>query len=62
MYGSWRPKGAVSYSTSKDGFNWRQDLQIALAGESTHKWEHGINRPFVLKRASGEYLMWYVVI
>lgn len=59
MYGSWRPKNAISYATSKDGFTWNQNLQIALPGDAKSTWEPIVNRPFVLKRASGEYLMWY---
>ena len=62
MYGSWRPKNAISYSTSRDGFTWNQNLQISLGpgDKQTHPWDPIVNRPFVMKRASGEYLMWYV--
>jgi hypothetical protein len=41
----------VSSIASKDGVNWRrQDLGIALAGESIHKWEHNINRVLRIER------------
>jgi len=60
MYGSWRPKNAISYTTSKHGFTWNQNLQIALgSGDRNSEWETVVNRPFVMKRATGEYLMWY---
>ena len=59
MYGSWRPNGSVSYSTSHDGFVWDQNLRGSLGGEGAHHWEPIVIRPFVLKRATGEYLMWY---
>jgi len=59
MYGSWRPNASVSYTTSQDGFTWDQNLRYSLGAEPTHPWEVRINRPFVLKRATGEYLMWY---
>ena len=60
MYGSWRPNGSVSYTTSRDGFTWDQTLRFSLGGEPSHPSEMVINRPFVLKRATGEYIMWYV--
>jgi len=60
MYGSWRPNGSVSYSTSHDGFIWDQNLRGSLGMDGAYDWEPIVNRPFVLKRATGEYLMWYV--
>ena len=62
MYGSWRQNGSVSYTTSRDGFTWDQTLRFSLGGEPGHPWEMVINRPFVLKRATGEYIMWYVYL
>jgi len=59
IYGSWRPTSSIAYSTSIDGFLWDQNLQVSLAASDDHPWEQIINRPFVLKRAKGEYLMWY---
>ena len=59
MYASWRGMGSVSYTTSADGFVWNQTLVHSLEGWSVHDWEAIVNRPFVLKRASGDYLMWY---
>lgn len=59
MYGSWRRNGSISYSTSYDGFTWDHNLQFSLGGVSGSKWEAIVNRPFVLKRATNEYLMWY---
>lgn len=60
MYASWRPNGTISYSTSSDGMTWDQELRFSLGGETEHEWEGIVNRPFVLKRATGEYFMWYV--
>jgi hypothetical protein len=60
MYVSWRYNGTISYSTSSDGITWNQELQFSLGGEPEHQWEEIVNRPFVLKRATGEYIMWYV--
>jgi hypothetical protein len=59
IYGSWRPNGSVSYSTSHDGFIWDQNLRGSLGMDGAYDWEPIVNRPFVLKRATGEYLMWY---
>jgi len=59
MYASWRPNGSVSYTSSQDGFTWDQNFRHSLAGEPTSSWEAWINRPFVLKRGTGEYIMWY---
>ena len=59
MYCSWRRNGSISYSTSYDGFTWDQNLQFSLGGLWDSKWEAIVNRPFVLKRATGDYLMWY---
>lgn len=53
---------SIDYTTSKDGFVWDQNLQLSLANEPEHQWEADVNRPFVLKKATGEYLMWYVSI
>jgi len=59
MYGSWRRNGSISFSTSFDGFVWDQNLQFALGGLWDSKWETIVNRPFVLKRATEDYLLWY---
>lgn len=59
MYGSWRPNGSISYTTSRDGFTWDQMLTYSLSGEPNHDREMGVNRPFVLKRTTGEYIRWY---
>lgn len=59
MYSSWRRNGSISYSTSYDGFTWDQNLQFSLGGLWDSTWEVIVNRPFVLKRATGDYLMWY---
>lgn len=60
MYGSWRSRDAISYSSSRDGFVWNQNLLVSLPGDTESKWEPIVNRPFVLKRATGDYLMWYL--
>src|SRR5579862_7149428 len=59
MYSSWRRNGSISFSTSYDGFTWEQELQFSLGGRWDSSWEVIVNRPFVLKRAKGDYLMWY---
>ena len=58
MWNSWRPRLSIGYSTSVDGRNWAQNLQIAL-GPSSEAWEAEVNRPFVKKIATGKYAMWY---
>jgi len=59
MYSSWRRNGSISYSTSYDGFTWDQNLQYSLGGLWDSTWEVIVNRPYVMKRATGDYLMWY---
>ena len=59
MYGSWRRNGSISFSTSFDGFVWDHNLHFSLGGLWDSDWETIVNRPFVLKRAAGDYLMWY---
>ena len=61
MYGSWRPNDSISYSTSTNGVTWDQELRFSLGGVRERDWEQWVNRPSVLKRATGEYLMWYVL-
>jgi len=57
MIASWRGRDALSYSTSSDGFTWDQNMVISLSG-GDDAWEHIVNRPFVLKRGTGKYLLW----
>jgi hypothetical protein len=59
MWNSWRPSRSIGYSTSVDGRNWDQNLQIALGPSTESAWEADINRPFVKKIATGMYAMWY---
>lgn len=40
------------------GITWDQNLKHSLGGDASHEWEIIINRPFVLKRAIGECLVW----
>jgi hypothetical protein len=58
MWNSWRPHHSIGYSTSVDGRNWSQNIQISL-GPSESQWEAEVNRPFVKKIATGKYAMWY---
>ena len=59
MWNSWRPTRSIAYSTSVDGRNWVQDLQIALGPGPDSGWDAMVNRPFVKKIATGGYVMWY---
>jgi hypothetical protein len=59
MWNSWRPSRSIGYSTSVDGKDWVQDIQIALGPSTELSWEEKVNRPFVKKIARGKYAMWY---
>ena len=47
MYVSWRKKGAIAISTSKDGIKW-SDLQIVLNKGDSKSWESIVNRGSVI--------------
>lgn len=57
MYVSWREKGAIAVTTSKDGINWAE-LKIVLDNDKTTGWENKINRPTIVYK-DGKYHMWY---
>ena len=47
MYVSWRIKGAIALSTSKDGINW-SELTIVLDKGDPHSWESRVNRGSII--------------
>lgn len=57
MYVSWRRKGAIAVTTSKDGINW-SELQIVLNKDETTGWKDIVNRATVVYH-DGVYHMWY---
>jgi len=57
MWFSWRPRKSIALVESTDGIHWNDPL-IVLGPETTTGWEDDVNRPAVLKDASG-YKMWY---
>lgn len=57
MYVSWRNKGAIALSTSKDGINW-SPLKIVLDKDLSTGWEDIVNRATVIYK-DGMYHMWY---
>ncbi|MDR2763017.1 MAG: hypothetical protein LBB88_10470 [Planctomycetaceae bacterium] len=56
MYNSWRPKGSIALSTSKDGKEWTKPKIVLSPIPKT--WERDINRPGILKK-DGVYHLWY---
>ena len=57
MYVSWRSKGIIALSTSKDGFNW-SDLKLILNKGETNSWESVVNRGSIVIYDNKFYL-WY---
>lgn len=57
MYISWRKKGAIAVTTSKDGINW-SELKIVLDRDTSTGWEDIVNRATVVYK-NGLYHMWY---
>jgi predicted GH43/DUF377 family glycosyl hydrolase len=57
MWFSWRPRKSIALVESADGVTW-SDPVIAL-GPAQTGWEGDVNRPAVLRRADGDYHMWY---
>jgi hypothetical protein len=57
LWRSWRQKKSVALFESSDGIHWGAP-EIVLGPNPASTWEHGINRPAVMKRADG-YPMWY---
>jgi predicted GH43/DUF377 family glycosyl hydrolase len=57
MWFSWRSRKSIALVESADGVTW-SDPVIAL-GPAQTGWEDDVNRPAVLRRAAGDYHMWY---
>ena len=57
MYVSYRKKGAIAVTTSKDGINW-SELKIVLDRDTSTGWENIVNRATVVYK-DGLYHMWY---
>ena len=59
MYVSWRIKGAIAISTSKNGINW-SELKIILSSGNVTSWEKIVNRASVVVY-NKKYYLWYIV-
>ena len=57
MYASWRNKGTIALSTSKDGLNW-SDLKEVLDKGNKTSWESIVNRASVLI-LNKKFYIWY---
>ena len=57
MVVSWRPKGVLALSISKDGIIW-SDLKIILNKGKKESWESIVNRACLLK-CYNKYYLWY---
>ena len=57
MYVSWRSKGAIALSTSKDGIHW-SDLEIILNKGISQSWESIVNRASILF-LDGKFFLFY---
>ena len=57
MYVSWRIKGAIAISTSKNGINW-SELKIILSSGNVTSWEKIVNRASVVVY-NKKYYLWY---
>jgi predicted GH43/DUF377 family glycosyl hydrolase len=53
---SWRPKRSIAYVESADGIHW--SAPIVVLGPTDSGWEGMVNRPSVVKTATG-FAMWY---
>ena len=58
MYFSWRPKGAIAFVRSEDGFTWTQEPEICLPPKPEHAWERIVNRTCTVRRGD-VWHMWY---
>ena len=57
MFVSWRPKGAIALSTSRDGIIW-SNLTIILNKGEKDSWESIVNRGCLIKLFN-KYYLWY---
>ena len=57
MYVSWRSKGSIAFSQSKDGINW-SDLKIVLEKGNKTSWESIVNRACIIL-INGKFYLWY---
>ena len=57
MYVSWRKKGAIALSTSKDGYHWSK-LKIILNKGDKNSWESIVNRA-TLVEFNNKFYLWY---
>ena len=57
MYVSWRPKGAIALTLSKDGKKW-SPLKIVLNKGNIKSWESNVNRASILI-LNKKFYMWY---
>ena len=57
MYVSWRIKGSIALSLSKDGIKWSEPKIVLNKGNRT-SWESIVNRASIL-RYNDKYYMWY---
>ncbi len=57
MWFSWRPKGSIALTESKDGLAWSRPT-VVLGPNRATGWEDDVNRPVVVK-VGGLYRMWY---
>lgn len=56
MFVSWRPKGAIALSTSRDGIIW-SNLTIILNKGEKESWESIVNRGCLIKLFNKYYLL-----
>ena len=59
MIVSWREKGVLALSTSRDGINW-SNLKIILNKGNKQSWESIVNRGCLLI-INNKYYLWYIV-
>ncbi len=57
MWFSWRPKGSIALTESRDGVHWARP-RIVLAPRLASGWEDIVNRPSVI-RVGDVYHLWY---
>ena len=57
MYVSWRPKGGIALSKSKNGFNWSK-LKMVLNPGNSDSWDCVINRGSLVIY-NNKYYLWY---
>ncbi len=58
MYFSWRGKGSIAVTESRDGITWGEPGICVGPRTTSEGWEDEVNRPVVVKK-DGIYHMWY---